>query len=60
MLQIVEGALKVKGSKTFHFLSEIILKTQVYISKYFQRKIINIFLRINFNKCFGRSKEPSH
>ena len=28
--------------------------------KSFQRIIVNIFLRINFNRCFGCSKEPSH
>ena len=28
--------------------------------KKFQRKIVNIFLPINFNICFGCSKEPSH
>ena len=26
----------------------------------FQRKSVNIFLPINFNICFGRSKEPFH
>ena len=26
----------------------------------FQRIIVNIFLPINFNICFGCSKEPSH
>ena len=26
----------------------------------FQSKIVNIFLPINFNICFGCSKEPSH
>ena len=26
----------------------------------FQCKIVNIFLPINFNICFGCSKEPSH
>ena len=26
----------------------------------FQRKILNIFLPISFNICFGCSKEPSH
>ena len=26
----------------------------------FQRKIVNIFLPINFNICFGCSKELSH
>ena len=25
-----------------------------------QRKIVNIFLPINFNVCFGCSEEPSH
>ena len=25
-----------------------------------QRKVVNIFLHINFNLCFGCSKEPSH
>ena len=30
------------------------------ISKNFQRKIVNIFIPINFNICFGSSKEPSH
>ena len=28
--------------------------------KKIQRKIVNIFLPINFNICFGCSKEPSH
>ena len=26
----------------------------------FERKIVNIFLPISFNICFGCSKEPSH
>ena len=26
---------------------------------FFERKIVNIFLPISFNKCFGCSKEPS-
>ena len=33
---------------------------QVKINKNFQRKIVNIFLPINFNIGFGCSKEPSH
>ena len=33
---------------------------QVEINKKFQPKIVNIFLSINFNKCFGYSKELSH
>ena len=28
--------------------------------QYFQRKIVNIVLRIIFKICFGCSKEPSH
>ena len=34
--------------------------TRVEINKNFQRKIVNFFLPINFNICFGCSKEPSH
>ena len=30
------------------------------MNKFFQRKIVNIFLPISFNICFGCSKEPSH
>ena len=30
------------------------------VSKIFQRKIVNIFLPISFNICFGCSKDPSH
>ena len=30
------------------------------LEKKIQRKIINIFLPIIFNICFGSSKEPSH
>ena len=26
----------------------------------FERKIVNIYLPISFNICFGCSKEPSH
>ena len=33
---------------------------QVYINKIFQPKIVNIFLPISFNICFGCSKELSH
>ena len=28
--------------------------------KIFERKIVNIFLPISLNMCFGCSKEPSH
>ena len=37
-----------------------LVKSQVKINKFFQRKIVNIFLPFNFNICFGCSKEPSH
>ena len=30
------------------------------LNKIFQLKIVNIFLPINFNICFGCSKEPYH
>ena len=29
-------------------------------NKIFERKIVNIFLSISINTCFGCSKEPSH
>ena len=32
----------------------------VKINKIFHRKIVNIFLPIGSNICFGGSKEPSH
>ena len=34
--------------------------SQVKVNKKYQRKIVNIFLPINFNINFGCSKEPSH
>ena len=37
-----------------------ILMSTTGLNKKFQRKIVNIFLLINFNICFGCSKEPSH
>ena len=40
-----------------------ILRTQICIGldkQNFQRKIVNIFLPISFNICFGCSKEPSY
>ena len=40
----------------YHFFYHL----QVKISKYFERKIVNIFLSIIFNICFGYSKELSH
>ena len=33
---------------------------KVQINKIFEGKIVNIFLPISFNICFGCSKEPSH
>ena len=45
--------------KTFtHGQIKIVNKGQVMQD--FQRKIVVIFLTISLNKCFGRSKEPSH
>ena len=35
-------------------------KSQVKLSKTFECKIVNIFLPISFNICFGCSKEPSY
>ena len=39
---------------------DVNINTQVLINNNFQRKIVNIFLPIKFNICFGSSKEPSH
>ena len=41
-------------------VDEIKQEEEVIKNKNFQRKIVNIFLPINFNICFGCSKEPSH
>ena len=35
-------------------------KERVMIWKMFERKIVNFFLSINLNICFGCSKESSH
>ena len=43
-------------AKVTHATSEIKLK----INNTFECKIVNIFLPICFNTCFGCSKEPSH
>ena len=40
--------------------TSLILYWMTLVSKKLQRKIVNIFLPTNFNKCFGCSKEPSH
>ena len=37
-----------------------ILQHRFYINKIFEREIVNIFLFISFNTCFGCFKEPSH
>ena len=34
--------------------------TKVKINTFFKFKIVNIFIPISFNICFGCSKEPSH
>ena len=39
--------------------AQCVITIQVQIGKHFQRKIVNIFLSISFNICFGCSKEPS-
>ena len=41
-------------------INDQINDTQVEINKIFERKIVNIFLSISFNICFGCTKEPSH
>ena len=43
----------------FSRLHSITKQPQVQINKNFKRNIVNIFLPINFNICFGCSKEPS-
>ena len=48
--------------------SDFVLHLQVHIKEYiigldkqkFQHTIVNMFLPINFEICFGCSKEPSH
>ena len=39
---------------------KFLMFSQVKINKIFECKIINIFLPISFNICFGCSKERSH
>ena len=48
-----------------HFKEEILAAqypsyTLVQIRKFYERKIVIIFLPINLSVCFGCSKEPSH
>ena len=40
--------------------SKLRVKTIGLDKQIFERKIVNIFLPISFNICFGGSKEPSH
>ena len=44
----------------FWYLLQLLVLTQVNLNKNCQRKLVNIFLPINFNICFGCSKELSH
>ena len=39
-----------------HFAVNVVVHLQVEINKTFQRKIVNIFLPIKFNICFGGQK----
>ena len=50
----------VKSTKILCTGSCLCSNPQVQINKKFQRKNVNVFLPINFNICFGCSKEPSH
>ena len=47
-------------SQNIQLVSLLTVNSQVKINKKFQHKIVNIFLPIIFNICFGCSKEPSH
>ena len=49
-----EGLIKVSD------FTPLCCMPEVLINKFFQCKIVNYFLRINFNTCFGCSKERSH
>ena len=43
-----------------HGLQVIIFVHSPRLTKVFEPKIVNIFIPISFNTCFGCSKEPSH
>ena len=45
---------------TKKFFGEFLQAFFTGLDKKFRRKIVNIFLPINFNICYGYSKEPSH
>ena len=55
----LEGELKKLATVYFMIITLFVLYTQVLINRNFQLKIVNIFLPINFNICFGCSKERS-
>ena len=52
-----KGGFAVVSNGTISFLNGL---TTGLDKHKFQRKIVNIFLPINFNICLGSSKEPSH
>ena len=56
-LSIPSICLVCLDSKISHKLKRL---SRVYINNIFESKIVNIFLSINFNICYGCSKEPSH
>ena len=52
------GEKSVRKPKNY---SDIMYQIHMHrLSKHFTCKIVIIFLSINFNICFGSSKEPSH
>ena len=51
------SAVKMSENGAFLFLE---LHRFRFINKIFEHKIVNIFLPISINICFGWSKEPSH
>ena len=57
--KIVDHCAEVLASLSTDLLTEITANLE-QINTNFQRKIVNIFLPINFYICFGCSKEPSH
>ena len=46
-------------AQTHSIARALLVHTHFYINKIFECKIVNIFLPISFNICFGCSKEPS-
>ena len=39
---------------------DVKVRHRLRLTKIFERKIVNSFLPISFNICFGCSKEPAH